>query len=80
MNPLINNNQNFNNAGMQSLKRMFDMAKNAQNPEQIMQSLAKQNPMVGQIMQNSGGDLKGLFYKLCEERGVNPNDILKQFE
>ena len=39
------------------------------------------NPQIKMIMdmvKNSGMTPKDLFYKLAEEKGVNPEDILKQ--
>lgn len=34
--------------------------------------------MVGEI--RSGGNMKERFYKMCDEKGVNPDDILAQFK
>lgn len=82
MNPLMNaiGGQPANNGNIQQIKRMMNMFKSIQNPQEAMNQLAKQNPMVANIIQMSNGDLKGTFYKMCQEKGVNPDDILKQLQ
>lgn len=82
MNPLMNaiGGQPTNTGNIQQIKRMMNMFKSIQNPQEAMNQLAKQNPMVANILQMSNGDLKGTFYKMCQEKGVNPDDILKQLQ
>lgn len=82
MNPLMNaiGGQSTNTGNIQQIKRMMNMFKSIQNPQEAMNQLAKQNPMVANIIQMSNGDLKGTFYKMCQEKGVNPDDILKQLQ
>lgn len=81
MNPLMNAiGQPTNNGNIQQIKRMMNMFKSIQNPQEAMNQLAKQNPMVANILQISNGDLKGTFYKMCQEKGVNPDEILKQLQ
>lgn len=84
MNPLINmmGGQPTNNtiANLPQLKRMMSMLSNAQNPQAAVDMLAKENPMIANIMSISKGDLKGTFYRMCQERGINPNDILSQLQ
>ena len=82
MNPLMNaiGGQPTNTGNIQQIKRMMNMFKSIQNPQEAMNQLAKQNPMVANIIQMSNGDLKGTFYKMCQEKGVNPDDIIKQLQ
>lgn len=82
MNPLMNaiGGQPTNTSNIQQIKRMMNMFKSIQNPQEAMNQLAKENPMVANIIQMSNGDLKGTFYKMCQEKGVNPDDILKQLQ
>ena len=82
MNPLMNaiGGQPTNTGNIEQIKRMMNMFKSIQNPQEAMNQLAKQNPMVANIIQMSNGDLKGTFYKMCQEKGVNPDDILKQLQ
>lgn len=84
MNPLINmmGGQPTNNTitNLPQFKRMMSMLSNAQNPQAAVDMLARENPMVANIMSISRGDLKGTFYRMCQERGINPNDILSQLQ
>lgn len=57
------------------------MLKSAGNPKMLLNQMVGQHPQLKQVMQyvnENGGDAKQAFYKLAEERGVNPEDILKQ--
>ena len=43
--------------------------------------MLSQNPQVKQVMDyinDNGGDAKSAFYKMCEEKGINPDEILNQ--
>lgn len=68
------------NPAIQSIKRMMGMYRAAQNPQAVLQQMAQQNPMVGQIMQMSRGNLKDTFYQMCQQKGVNPDDVLAQLK
>lgn len=81
MNPLMNAiGQSTNNGNIQQIKRIINMFKSVQNPQAAINQLAKQNPMVANILQISNGDLKSTFYKMCQEKGVNPDDVIKQLQ
>lgn len=82
MNPLMNaiGGQPTNTGNIQQIKRMMSMLSNAQNPQAAVDMLAKENPMIANIMSISKGDLKGTFYRMCQEKGVNPDEILKQLQ
>lgn len=61
------------------IKRMYQMVKSAGNPQAMLNQMMGQNPQLKQVMdtvQQSGGDPKKAFYRIAEERGVNPDDIL----
>ena len=56
------------------------MVKAAKNPQAMMQMMAQQDPQISQVMnfvQQNGGDPKTAFYKLAEQRGVNPDEVLQ---
>ena len=46
------------------------------NPQQSLASNPAYQNAVSYVNQH-GGDPKTAFYNLCQERGVNPNEILK---
>ena len=61
--------------------RMFKMLKSAQNPQAMLQSMVQQNPQMQSVMQlvnQNGGDAKTAFYNLAKQRGVDPEEVLKQ--
>lgn len=61
------------------IKNMVNLIKNANNPQALLQSMmAKSSPQLQQAMdyvQSHGGDPKTAFYKLAEEKGINPQEI-----
>lgn len=66
--------QNLNN-----IKNMMNMVRSAGNPQAMMQSMIQNNPQMKQVMDivnNSGGDPKAAFYKMAEEKGIDPEEIL----
>ena len=70
-NPAISN--------LNQIKRMANIVKSAGNPQAMLQSMMKDNPQMQQVMDivnQSGGDPKAAFYKMAEEKGVNPDEIL----
>lgn len=65
------------------IKAMMQMVRNAGNPQAMLDQLANTNPQVRQVMdivRASGNDPKKAFYTLAEQRGVNPEDILRQLK
>ena len=58
---------------------MMSTIKSAQNPQQMLNNMMMQNPQYQQVMNyinQNGGDAKTAFYKMAQEKGVNPNDII----
>lgn len=69
------------NQQMAQIKNMMNIVKNAGNPQTMISQLAMSNPQVKEAMdyiEKSGGDGQKAFYALAKEKGVNPEDILKQ--
>lgn len=59
------------------------MIKNAGNPQMMLQQMMSQNPQIQQVMQyvkDNGGNAKTAFYKLAEQKGVNPEEILQMLK
>ena len=58
---------------------MMTMVKSAGNPQAVLNMLAQNNPQLRQVLttvQQSGGDPQRAFFAMCEQRGINPKDIL----
>ena len=80
MNPIVN--QLFQNAlGGNNIFNIFKSVKNSNNPMGMLQSLSGNNPQLQQVLQlvsQNGGDAKSLFYKMAQQKGVDPNTIINQ--
>lgn len=74
--------QQLNGSGIPNLapvRQMMQMVRGAQNPNAMLQMMAQQNPQLQQamsIVQQAGGDPQKAFYALCQQRGVDPQQIL----
>lgn len=61
------------------LKNMLSMLNGVQNPQAALNMLAQKNPQMAQVMQLvQGKNPQEVFYELCRQKGVNPDDILNQ--
>lgn len=73
--------QQLNNMG-NPLVNAFKAIKGARNPQQLLGNMMQNNPQMKQAMDminSSGKSPKDLFYELAKQKGVDPNDVLKQF-
>ena len=58
---------------------MMNMVKSAGNPQAMLQSIAQSNPQMKQVMDlvnQAGGDPRSAFYKMAQDRGIDPEQIL----
>ena len=63
--------------------QLINMVKSSGNPQAMMNQIMSNNPQVRQIMNyvnQNGGDPKAAFYKLAEEKGINPEESLSQLK
>ena len=61
------------------VRQLMQTVQMAQNPALALQQMAGQNPQLQQalqLVQQSGGDPQAAFQKLCQEKGIDPNQIL----
>ena len=68
--PLLNNN----------VQQMATMFKTMRNPQAMLAQLSQTNPQVKELMtmmQSSGKSPKDMFYQMAQEKGVDPEEILK---
>lgn len=84
MNSLYNQlNQTNQLAQNNVIQKIIQMAKSGNNPQQLLNSLAGQNPQLNQVMQlvNSGKMTpKQIFMNMANQQGVNPNDIISMLK
>lgn len=64
---------------LQQIKSMMAMLNSSGDPMTMINQMARNNPQlqnVLQMVQANGGDPKAAFYKLAEEKGVDPDEII----
>lgn len=62
------------------IKHMMNMVRSAGNPNAMLNSMMQSNPQLRQvfdIINQNGGDPRTAFYKLAEQKGVDPEEVLK---
>ena len=68
-------------ANLAPIKNMIAMLNSAQNPQAALQMLAQKNPQMAQVINLVGGrNPQEVFYEMCRQKGVNPDDILNQLK
>ena len=84
MNPLLNNP--FVKQGPQlnsQEKQLINMFNGGnQNPMQMLQTMAMQNPQLIPIidMLNNGANPEQLVRQICQQRGIDVNQFMSQFK
>lgn len=69
------------NPATNGILQMIQMVKTANNPQAAINQMLQNDKRMQQVMQyvnQNGGDPKAAFYKLANEKGVDPNDILSK--
>lgn len=63
------------------MMQMMQMLKHARNPQAMFNQMVASNPQIKQVVDyvnQNGGDAQAAFYKLADEKGINPDDILSK--
>lgn len=82
MNPLKNTNINAQinpqlAQNIQQVKSFMQQVKMAQNPKFAIQQAMQNNPQLAQVMQMcQGKNPKDVFYSMCQENGIDPEQII----
>lgn len=61
------------------IKNMMSLVRSAGNPQMMLQQMMTQNPQMKQAMDyinENGGNAKDAFYKLANENGVDPEEVI----
>ena len=78
-NPMLQALKNNPANNLSQIRNMLNMVRSAGNPQAMLQSMVQNNPQMQQVMNivnQAGGDPKTAFYKMAEEKGVDPEQIL----
>ncbi len=71
--------QQFNAPALGQVRQMLQLVRSSNNPGAALQMMAQKNPQLKQVMDvvnQSGGEPQKAFYTLCQQRGVDPQQIL----
>ena len=71
------------NPMLQNIRQMMGMINASQNPQLMMNQLLSGSPQLKQVMDTVnqlGGDPKTAFFKLAEQKGVDPKEILNMLK
>ena len=55
------------------------MLKGSENPNDVLLKMSSNNPQIKQVMDliaKSGNDPKKTFYDMCNQKGIDPNEII----
>ena len=78
-NPILQALRSSQPNNFSQIKNMMNIVRSSGNPQAMLQSMIQSNPQLKQVMDivnKSGGDPKTAFYKMAEEKGVDPEEIL----
>ena len=67
------------NPGLQAIRQMAATVRGASNPQAMLDMMAQSNPQIRQAMElikNSGGSPERAFYAACQQRGVDPKEVM----
>ena len=65
------------------IKNLMNTVRNMGNPQMMLNQMMAQNPQMKNVMdyiRQNGNDPKQAFYKMAQEKGVDPNEILRQLK
>lgn len=76
---ILNPTNPMNTNNMASIRNAYQMLTQANNPMQVFQQMAMRNPKLQPAMSmlNQGMQPQQVFNTLCQQRGINPNEFLK---
>lgn len=79
-NPFNVNTQKLQNNNFYGMYRdTYKMFSESKNPMQLFMNMASKNPNMKQVMNmiQSGGNPQTVFNQLCQQRGINPQEFLR---
>lgn len=73
----------LNQSRANPIKNMIQVMKSAGNPQMMFQQMLSQNPQLKQAVDYvnaNGGNAKQAFYKLAQEKGIDPDKVLQMLK
>ena len=65
------------------VKQIMSTLRNAGNPQAMFNQMLMQNPRIREVMKyvnDNGGNAEQAFYKMAEQKGVDPNEIISALQ
>ena len=80
-----NSKPNFSSTpsyNMGYLSQLYRTISNSKNPMELFSQMAKNNPQFEPVMKalNSGTNPQQIFETMCKERGIDPNEFIRQLQ
>lgn len=66
-------------SNLDSIRQLYNLVRNNNNPTLMLQNLAETNPQVKsalELVKQYGGNPQAAFFALAKQKGVDPNQIL----
>ena len=65
---------------MGQVRQIYNMLKNSNNPNQLMDQLLARNPQMAQSINliKKNGNYEQIFRSMCKERGIDADEFVKQ--
>lgn len=70
-------------AGAAQIRQTINVLRGLRDPGAAMSAAMAGNPAMRQVqsyISANGGDARTAFYKLAQEKGIDPNEIIKLFQ
>ena len=68
-------------SGVQQIKGLMQQLGALSNPNLAIQKMAQSNPQMQQVLSLCNGrNPKDVFYSMCQQRGINPEQILSMLK
>ena len=67
------------NSNFASIRQLYNLVRNSNNPTLMLQNLAESNPQVKStldLVKQYGGNPQAAFFALAKQKGIDPNQIL----
>lgn len=76
-NPFFSSHNGIN---MGQVKQIYNMLRNSNNPNQLLDQMIAQNPQMAQAVNliKNNGNYEQVFRSMCKERGINADDFIRQ--
>ena len=65
---------------LQYIRQMMNLIRNSNNPQYALQQMIQSDPRMQNVMsiiRQNGGDPRTAFYNLAQQKGIDPEEVLR---